>query len=63
VERQSTRTLLIGLVAVEIVSAVLAWRDLDRRRDDQVRGNKHAWRAFISMNPGNSLIYWAAGRK
>jgi hypothetical protein len=61
--KQKTNTpLLIGLVAIETVSAVLAWRDLGRRPDDQIRGKKEAWRVFISLNPGNSLVYWAFGR-
>jgi hypothetical protein len=34
-----------------------------RRSDDQVRGKKNAWRAFISINPGNWLLYWAFGRR
>jgi hypothetical protein len=58
------KKLLLGwLVAVEVVSAALAWRDLSRRRDDQVRGNKKAWRAVMLLNPGNSVLYWAFGRR
>jgi hypothetical protein len=60
---RSTRGLLGALVVIEVISAALAWRDLDQRIDDEVRGSKRAWRTFILMNPGNSLIYWAAGRK
>ena len=54
---------LIGLVAAEIISAALAWHDLARRGDDQVRGSKSGWRLFITLNPGNSLAYWAIGRR
>ncbi|MDQ2749937.1 MAG: hypothetical protein M3Y44_10530 [Actinomycetota bacterium] len=62
--KQKTKTpLLIGLVAIETVSAVLAWRDLGHRSDAQVRGRKNLWRVFISVNPGNSLAYWAFGRR
>jgi len=58
------KKLLLGwLVAVEVVSAALAWRDLSRRRDDQVRGRKKAWRAAMLLNPGNSVLYWAFGRR
>ena len=58
------KKLLLGwLVAVEVVSAALAWRDLSRRRDDQVRGHKKAWRAAMLLNPGNSVLYWAFGRR
>jgi hypothetical protein len=62
-KHKSSKPLLVGLVAVEVVSAVLAWRDLSRRSDDLVRGKKDVWRVFISINPGNSLIYWAFGRR
>jgi hypothetical protein len=62
-KQKSSKPLLVGLVAVEVVSAVLAWRDLSRRSDDLVRGKKDVWRVFISINPGNSLIYWAFGRR
>jgi hypothetical protein len=55
--------LLVGLVAVEAISAVLAWRDLGCRSEDQVRGRKDLWCVFISINPGNSLVYWAFGRR
>ena len=51
------------IVPVQIISAALAWRDLARRTDDQVRGNKRAWRVFVSINPGNSVVYWLFGRR
>ncbi len=57
------KPLLLGLVAVEVISAALAWRDLGCRSEDQVRGRKDLWRVFISINPGNSLAYWAFGRR
>jgi hypothetical protein len=47
----------------ELVSAVLAWRDLAGRGDCEVRGSKTVWRALIVTNPGNSLAYWLAGRR
>lgn len=57
------KPLLVGLVAAELVSAVFAWRDLARRGDDQIRGAKTGWRVFITLNPGNSLAYWAVRRR
>jgi hypothetical protein len=57
------KALLVGLVGIEVISAALAWRDLSRRSDDRVRGKKDLWRVFISINPGNSLAYWAFGRR
>jgi hypothetical protein len=53
----------VAIVVAEIVSAGLAWRDLARRSDHQVRGKKNLWRAVIAINPGNSLVYWVVGRR
>jgi hypothetical protein len=55
--------MLAIVVLGEVVFAVLAWRDLARRSDDQVRGKKNVWRAFITIHPGNSLVYWVVGRR
>jgi hypothetical protein len=54
---------LVPLVAAEVGLAVLAWRDLSAREDDAVRGSKNLWRALIIANPGNSMLYWALGRR
>jgi hypothetical protein len=51
------------IVPIEVVLAALAWRDLARRSDDRVRGKKNLWRAFMLLNPGNSLFYWVFGRR
>jgi hypothetical protein len=50
-------------VAASAASAALAYRDLAKRRPDQVRGSKRMWRILISLNPGNSVLYWAFGRR
>jgi hypothetical protein len=63
VTRRPPKPVLIAIVAVQLVSAVLAWRDLARRADSQVRGKKKLWRIFIAINPGNSFAYWAVGRR
>jgi hypothetical protein len=55
--------LLSTLVAAEVVSAAFAWRDLNRRSDDRIRGRRNLWRAIILANPGNSIMYWAVGRR
>ena len=57
------RLLAAIIVPVQVIGAVLAWRDLARRTDEQVRGNKWAWRVFISISPGNSVVYWLFGRR
>jgi hypothetical protein len=62
-KRRPNKPVLVAVVAGEVVSAVLAWRDLSRRSQSQLRGNKTAWRISIAVNPGNSLAYWAFGRR
>jgi hypothetical protein len=57
------RLLMAVVVPAEVCSAVIAWKDLSRRSDAQVRGNKKLWRALVSVNPGNSIIYWLIGRR
>lgn len=57
------KKLLFGIaLPVEVLSCAMAWRDLARRSDDEVRGPKSLWRLFITTNPGNSLFYWIFGR-
>jgi hypothetical protein len=52
-----------ALALASTVSGSLAWRDLNRRSPDQVRGSKRLWRVLIALNPGNSLLYWLFGRR
>ncbi len=60
---QQKRWLAAIIVPIQVVLAGLAWRDLARRTDDQVRGKKSVWRVFVSLNPGNSVVYWLFGRR
>ena len=57
------KVILGAVVAVQSVSSVLAWRDLAERSDDQVRGPRNLWRVIVTINPGNSLVYWLVGRR
>jgi hypothetical protein len=57
------KQILAVLAAGEVVSAVLAWRDLGRRPDSAVRGRKQVWRIAMLANPGNSLAYWVLARR
>jgi hypothetical protein len=60
----SKKRLFVAItLIIEVPLAVLAWRDLSRRRDEDVRGKKTLWRTFLLMNPGNSVIYWLGGRR
>ena len=61
--RRPPKPVLITVVLAEVLSAVLAWRDLRRRSDGQVRGPKRLWRFAITINPGNSIAYWIFGRR
>ncbi|MDQ2845919.1 MAG: hypothetical protein M3Y77_06140 [Actinomycetota bacterium] len=61
--RKPSKPVIAIIVAAQVVSCALAWRDLADRSDDQVRGRKNLWRVFITVNPGNSIVYWLAGRK
>ncbi len=54
---------IAALVAVDLVLATVAWRDLNRRSEVEVRGTKRFWRVVILANPGNSIAYWLLGRK
>jgi len=54
---------IAALVAVDLVLATVAWRDLNRRSEGEVRGTKRFWRVVILANPGNSIAYWLFGRK
>ena len=62
-KRDLRRSFMVTLVAVQVASAVLAWRDLSYRSDDEIRGSKRGWRVIILANPGNSIAYWAFGRR
>lgn len=57
------RVLLGAVVAAQAVGSVLAWRDLAERSEDEVRGPKSLWRFIVTINPGNSLVYWLVGRR
>jgi hypothetical protein len=61
--RKLTKRQIAVLVACQVVATAFAYRDLARRPDDLVRGKKLAWRIFMGLNPGNSLLYWVFGRR
>jgi hypothetical protein len=61
--RKPKPPVLVAVVVAQVVSATLAWRDLSRRTDAQVRGPKRLWRVIVWLNPGNSAAYWLIGRR
>ena len=61
--RKRRGLILAIIVPIQVSLAALAWRDLNRRADDQVRGRKGIWRVFVVINPGNAMFYWLFGRR
>jgi hypothetical protein len=61
--RDQKRLVVMVVVPIQVLLAVLAWRDMSRRTDAQVRGTKRRWRVIVLLNPGNSLLYWLLGRR
>ena len=61
--RDQKRLVVTVVVPIQVLLAVLAWRDMSRRTDAQIRGTKRLWRVFVLLNPGNSLLYWLLGRR
>lgn len=60
--KQQCKRLLSVVVLIEVVSCALAWRDLARRPEVMVHGRRSIWSAVITLNPGNSFLYWLFGR-
>ena len=60
---EQKKTVLSVVVPIQLALALLAWRDLSRRTDCQVRVSKRFWRIFVLLNPGNALLYWLFGRR
>jgi hypothetical protein len=59
----SKKQLISVVVAIEVVLAALAWRDMARLPTTRVRGSKAFWRVFVTINPGNAVAYWLLGRR
>jgi hypothetical protein len=63
VTRDQKKLVAMVVVPIQVVLAVLAWRDMSRRGDARIRGSKRMWRVIVLLNPGNSLLYWLFGRR
>lgn len=57
------RTAVVVAAIVQFVLAGAAWRDLARRRPDEVRGAKWVWGLVIAINWVGPLAYFAKGRR
>ncbi|HEV7654612.1 MAG TPA: hypothetical protein VGP36_07735 [Mycobacteriales bacterium] len=62
-KRRPPTKVAVPIALAGTVAGTLAWRDLNRRTPEQVRGSKRFWRVLIALNPGNSLLYWLFGRR
>ena len=56
------RVLVVTLI-VHLIVLRFTMRDLRRRPDAAVRGNKRIWRVAASLNTTGSVAYWLVGRR
>jgi hypothetical protein len=63
VKRTPSPKVIAAIVVGHLVLTTLAWRDIRRRPDDQIRGSKKVWRVATGANSANSLAYFVFGRK
>jgi hypothetical protein len=61
--KRAGKPVLAVVVAAQLGSSVYAWRDLARRPTSDVRGPKNLWRVILTLNTGNSVLYWLFGRR
>jgi hypothetical protein len=62
-KRAPNPKVIAAIVAGHLAVTTLAWRDIRRRPDDQIRGSKKVWRVATGANSANSLAYFLFGRK
>jgi hypothetical protein len=63
-EKRSPNPKVIAAIVIgHLALTTLAWRDIGRRTDDQIRGSKKIWRVATGANSVNSLAYFIFGRK
>jgi hypothetical protein len=62
-KRKPNKVLLAVIGGLHLLITAAAWRDLNGRRPEQVRGSKMLWRILSALNTGGSLAYLVIGRK
>jgi len=62
-KRKPSPQFLAAVGVVHVTAATLTWRDIGKRADDQIRGNKLIWRIASALNTSGSAAYWLFGRK
>jgi hypothetical protein len=63
VRNRSRQTSFWLILIGHVIVTALVWRDLGRRSDAQIRGDKNLWRVLSALNTGNSLVYLLVGRR
>jgi len=61
--RKPNKYVLMAIAVGHLTVTALTWRDLQRRPDDLVRGDKRVWRVLSALNTANSAVYWLIGRR
>ena len=54
---------LLPALAAHLLVTSLVWRDISRRRPQELRGSKALWRTLTALNTGNSVLYLLVGRR
>jgi hypothetical protein len=60
---EKQKRILIVVVVLHVIMLRLTWRDLGRRPDAAVRGQKRIWRLWSGLNTTGSVAYWMFGRR
>ena len=60
--KKQVKVLAVVLV-IHLLLVRLTWRDLGRRPDAAVRGQKRYWRLSSGLNTTGSVAYWLIGRR
>jgi hypothetical protein len=55
------KTVIVIVFVVHLILVRLTWRDLRRRPDAAVRGQKRFWRLASGLNTSGSVAYWLFG--
>ncbi len=57
------RAATVVLAAVQLALSVAAWRDLAKRSDAEVNGDRRLWTFIIAINWIGPVLYFRRGRR
>jgi hypothetical protein len=57
------KRVIVIVFVVHLILVRLTWRDLRRRPDAAIRGQKRFWRLASGLNTTGSVAYWLFGRR